>query len=331
MDKYKPIIRMNDILISVIVPVYNSEKTLPRCLESLIGQTYSNMEIICVNDCSTDKSEDIIRDYMTRDIRIRLINHAENTNAGGARNDGIKAAKGFYICLVDNDDRLALNAIETMVSYTKGGMVDIVVPRWVCWYEDKPQEEKQNLIVGGTREENIRWMYLNGMRVLGCLYKRALIVDNGAYFPERIFWEDNGIIGLWLNLASTITAIDDVCYYYHVTSASSSRAVTLNRVVDRIRTTDLFVENLKRYNFYEKDKELVDCTWLGLTCATVRQLGRFKFRVAKPYIREVASKIRTYLPNPYFKRFPVEQRFILKYPILSRFLIYCKHKIKNDL
>lgn len=98
-------------LISIIVPVYNVEKYLSKCLDSLIGQTYCNLEIICVNDDSPDGSIDILREYANRDKRIKVI-HQGNTGLSGARNTGLCHATGDYIMFVDSDDWVDLNICE---------------------------------------------------------------------------------------------------------------------------------------------------------------------------------------------------------------------------
>jgi glycosyltransferase involved in cell wall biosynthesis len=108
--------------ISIIVPVYNVEKYLRRCLDSIINQTLQDIEIIVVNDCSPDNSQTIIDEYALKDTRIKCILHKENLGLGGARNTGIQAAKGEYIGFIDSDDWVAENMFENMLilAETKG-------------------------------------------------------------------------------------------------------------------------------------------------------------------------------------------------------------------
>ena len=87
-------------MISVILPVYHVENYIEKCLQSLISQTFSDIEIICVNDCTQDNSITIVKEYQKKDPRIRLINHLENRGLGGARNTGISAAEGEYIVFI---------------------------------------------------------------------------------------------------------------------------------------------------------------------------------------------------------------------------------------
>lgn len=113
-------------LVSVIVPVYNAGEYLEQCLDSLIGQTYQNIEIICVNDGSMDRSLDILQDYSQRDSRIHIINK-ENTGVSQARNDALRVASGDYIMFVDADDWMDAQTSETVVTCAVEQIADIVM------------------------------------------------------------------------------------------------------------------------------------------------------------------------------------------------------------
>ena len=102
---------MDNALVSVIIPAYNVAEYIPFCLDSLISQTYKNLEIICVNDGSTDSTLDIIKEYAEKDSRIILIDK-ENGGLPSARNAGMNIAKGDYISFVDSDDVVSLDMIE---------------------------------------------------------------------------------------------------------------------------------------------------------------------------------------------------------------------------
>ena len=105
-------------IISVIIPVYNSEKYLRKCLDSVINQTLKDLEIICVNDGSTDQSLEILNEYINVDNRITVINQ-DNLGAGAARNKGLEVAKGEYIHFLDADDWLEPNAYELVYHHVK--------------------------------------------------------------------------------------------------------------------------------------------------------------------------------------------------------------------
>lgn len=101
-------------LISIIVPVYNSEKTLDRCINSILEQTFQNWELLLINDGSTDRSREICDEYTLKDKRIKTI-HKENGGVSSARNKGIKCSKGDYILMLDSDDSLELNTCESLM------------------------------------------------------------------------------------------------------------------------------------------------------------------------------------------------------------------------
>ena len=137
---------MRDLL-SVIIPVYNVEIYLPRCLDSVIGQTYKNLEIIIVDDGSTDNSGKIAEQYAAQDDRIYVI-HQENRGLGPARNSGLDVASGDFITFVDSDDWLELNAYETAIYMIEHTGADIVSFQYQEHYlngtiEDKSLEENQ--------------------------------------------------------------------------------------------------------------------------------------------------------------------------------------------
>lgn len=110
---------MNKDLVSIIVPVYNAERFISDTINSVINQSYNNWELILVNDCSNDKSENIIKSYSEKDKRINLINNSVNSKAAISRNNGIKKAKGRFICFIDADDLWDKEKIEKQVCFMK--------------------------------------------------------------------------------------------------------------------------------------------------------------------------------------------------------------------
>lgn len=120
--------------VSIIVPVYNVEKYLKRCVDSIIEQSYKNLEIILVDDGSKDNSFSICKEYESKDSRVRIF-HKENEGLGLTRNYGIEKSTGEYITFVDSDDYLTLDAVETMVEKAAVTNADVVVAN--MFYKDK--------------------------------------------------------------------------------------------------------------------------------------------------------------------------------------------------
>lgn len=177
-------------LISIIVPVYNSELYLDTCLKSLITQSYDQLEIILVNDGSTDNSKEICEKWQQNDSRIRIINQ-NNQGSSSARNAGINCAKGEWILFVDSDDMLANNAINDLFEYSAG--VDVVSFGWsvIDSYgkildnvvpDDVSHGDEENLlnqIVSGPLQ-NYFWSYLFSKKLID-----SFVLKYGTLFDER--------------------------------------------------------------------------------------------------------------------------------------------------
>ena len=123
-------------LVSVIVPVYNCYRYLDKCLDSLIGQTYSNIEIICVEDCSQDSSFEILKFYEKKDTRLKVCRHLVNQGQSGARNTGLDMARGDYVCFIDGDDVLITSAISKMIDAIRDENADICLFNMEMFFPD---------------------------------------------------------------------------------------------------------------------------------------------------------------------------------------------------
>ena len=114
-------------LVSIIVPIFKTERYVEKCLRSVMAQTYENLEILCINDDTPDQSAEIVAAIAKEDPRIRLLEHERNQGLGAARNTGLLAARGEYIASVDSDDYVAPDMIQALVDGTMGGVHDVVV------------------------------------------------------------------------------------------------------------------------------------------------------------------------------------------------------------
>ena len=113
--------------ISVIIPVYNAEKFIIKCLDSVINQTFQDIEIICIDDCSTDNSKQILKDFASKDSRIKTIFFDKNKKQGGARNAGLDIAQGKYVTFVDADDYIEPTMLEKMYKAAERNYCDLVI------------------------------------------------------------------------------------------------------------------------------------------------------------------------------------------------------------
>lgn len=316
--------------VSIVIPVYNSSKTLPKCLDSMIAQTYRDLEIICINDCSKDNSLDIIKEYQQKDSRVKLVNHTENMNAGGARNSGIRAATGTYICFVDNDDWMTPDAIDILIKESDGCSIDFVAPDWCEWYNDSKVVNHSNLIINASKEENCEHSLKHGCRILGCLIRRDIFFKNNMFYPERTFWEDNAIGNVLLYCSNQIKAVKKVLYYYYISPGSSSRSVSIRKTSDRIITTQLLYDNLNRLGFItSKNEDLVNYSILCFSYFTIRMLAMDSSGEAKILLIKVKQAISKLLPNKPLNELHPNYVLTLRFPTFSYYAWAIAYKLKR--
>ena len=208
----------NAPLISVIIPVYNVEKYVGRCLDSVIGNTYKNLEIICVNDGSTDGGLEVLKEYAAKDSRIKIIDKP-NGGLASARNAGIDAATGEYVAHVDSDDWIHRRYFEIFIkALEKCGDSDAVIFNLISTsdtIEDKPIDaDSLHYDAGGI--ELLRKYRFSRVYIWGRVYKRSLIGDfrqplNVSMGEDRIF--NLSVIGKKRDVK--LTVVDDAYLYYY--------------------------------------------------------------------------------------------------------------------
>ncbi len=199
-------------MISVIIPIYNVEKYLTKCIESVINQTYKNLEIILVNDGSTDNSKEIIDKYSSIDSRIKVINK-KNGGLSDARNVGIELAKGEYITFLDSDDWIELNMYEKLYKYIKQENADIVQCSYQKVYDEEVNNQKNkeevNIMSG---EKSLYNLGEKTVVVWNKIYKRELF--NDIRFPKGKYHEDEFTIYKVLYKANKIVDLNLPLVYY---------------------------------------------------------------------------------------------------------------------
>ncbi|EKY8174901.1 glycosyltransferase family 2 protein, partial [Enterococcus faecalis] len=182
-------------LVSVVIPVYNVEKYVEKCLDSVINQTYQNLEIIIVNDGSTDNSLSVCQKKKLSDSRIKLINK-ENGGLSSARNAGIECAQGEFICFIDSDDWIELDYIEVLLNGMENTNVDISVIQMIKVKDFNKiafQSESQTKWDIFERETAMRELFssnLIGYSANNKLYRISLF--KSIRYPEGMLMEDKG-------------------------------------------------------------------------------------------------------------------------------------------
>ena len=200
--------RNKEPLVSVIVPVYNVEKYVEKCLTSLIRQSYENLEIVVVDDGSTDGSGKICDKLAEQDVRL-VVFHKENGGLSDARNFGIKKAKGGMIALVDGDDYVKVDYIAEMVKKMQESGADVVI----CGFNNEipdcvTMSGKEATIKLLTRQENLEIVAWNK------LYRRDLFVKNEIWYPVGEKNEDSLTTYKLLAVAKKVTYVGKILYHY---------------------------------------------------------------------------------------------------------------------
>ena len=229
-------------MISVIVPVYNVEKYLEECLDSIQNQTYSDIEVILVNDGSTDKSKEICGKYCKQDNRFQLLNQ-ENQGLSAARNSGVAASTGEFIAFVDSDDIILPNYLETLMHYMRED-VDIVESQFTISKEEFLAESYKELTIlfEGNSQEAVKIFPKHVLNVNAVikLYRRP-IVEAVPYIDGVIFEDVYSGIGM-LKYIRKMIKIDYVGYYYRVRLGSIMHREFSSKNLDIFTVCDKLIE-----------------------------------------------------------------------------------------
>ena len=225
---------MNKELISIIVAIYKVEKWLPKCIDSILSQTYNNIEIILVDDGSTDNSGKICDEYAMKDSRIKVI-HKQNGGQSTARNAAIDIAKGKYIGFIDGDDWIEPNMYEVLLTRMKESSVDIVQCGWHIWNGMNMQKDieskKEILLTSDEALDNLATPTSKEVNTSVCckLFKRE-IIGITRFTPVRAY-EDDEFVFRTVGAANNILCISSCLYNYnqHENSTMTSK-FSLNRI-----------------------------------------------------------------------------------------------------
>lgn len=200
--------------ISVVIPVYNVEKFLAECLDSVVAQTFRDIEIICVNDGSTDRSPEILREYAAKDERFRIVDK-ENAGVSAARNDGIRMAEGKYILLVDSDDSIAPSLCEKTWETAEREKADMTFFFLFSDDQSRNWSPLRDFLKRNDFTQIDRATLLTQMAPVGKLWKRRFLLENEIRFPEGIGCGED-IVVHWnalLHSPEMAVVLEDLYYY----------------------------------------------------------------------------------------------------------------------
>lgn len=299
--------------LSVIVPVYNMAKdgNLEYCMNSLVGQTLQNMEIVAVDDASTDDSLVILRDFESRyPGRVKVVASPENRKQGGARNLGLQAAQGRYIGFMDSDDWVVPDLYERMVALAESTGADVVGTDMCRIYEHtmvpSQREECNSLSQTGVFDHEKRKDFLLHPGPLGTkIYAREIFFGKELRFPEHMYYEDNATfleIGMRIRHFEHIPEAN-VFYYQH--SGSTTTVIDMKKMQDRMEAMRIMMKYARENGALEEFHDVVEFHFSTLFYRnTLFSYMQSKLWKDPRFIRQLGKEMVETFPdfrkNPYY-------------------------------
>ena len=307
---------MFDCVFSILIPVYNADKYLERCLTSVVNQTFNRFEIICINDGSTDSSMDILEKYKEKDNRIKII-HIENHGIAYARNLALYYASGEYIYFVDSDDRLELNLLEVIYNKWIKEAPDIILFDIYRNIGDKeiytsayPMNAGGKIDINNSNKGFASFFLDNYRTVWNKIISKKLLVENNIQFID-LFHADDVLFCLEIGAVAKKVIYEPFAgYHYYFNATSISQKYVDNKVIDMVEK--LYFEEIKlecKYKNIDFHKFINTSLINGIVLiaeryvynpqnkmAIIEKLGRMKCLINKePYCMALLYYDRKYL------------------------------------
>lgn len=261
---------MQNKLITVVVPIYDVEKYIKQCLDSLVNQTYKNLEIICIDDCGTDNSMNIVEEYADKDSRIKILKQIENRGQGEARNLGIDNASGEYIYFIDSDDFIEKNYIKEFVDIIEMENVDFVCNINILKYygendsKNKQLKNKNQFTLDKKLEWNDKLLKVLPISAWCKLYKTDLLKTNKIYFANnKLKFEDFYFWYILKNQLKSVYIFYGSTYFYRQRNDSTMSVNKYNKndCFDSLYIIELLYKYYKENNIL--DKCSIPFSWLN--------------------------------------------------------------------
>lgn len=277
--------------VSVIIPVYNVENYLRKCLNSLVNQTLKDIEIIVVNDGTLDNSQEIIDEYVKKYPKKVVSIIQENGGQGAARNTGLLHAKGEYIGYVDSDDYVEENMYEELYKKAKEEDSDIVI----CG--NNVVKENYEFL---SKEDVDKEFLLGKMAVWNKIYKKNIIVDNKIQFRSKVWYEDLDFTMKVYFSSKKISYVDKPLYNYLLREGSTMNNNNIKRNLELIEAFDSLIDYCKDKKIYNKAKDEIEflCIYHMYIFAITRVLNtnnKYKDKIA--IINKFKDYINSNFPN----------------------------------
>ncbi len=327
-------------LVSILMPVFNTEKYVTEAVRSVLDQTYRNIELICFNDASTDRSLEILNSIASTDSRMKVVDSSVNVKQGGGRNRALRASSGRYVMFLDADDALEPNAVECCVTTALATGSDAVFFDWSLYYPTRNLKTRVEQLGGDAvnlvGDDLRRRIIQRSTAIWSAMYEKALITDNNLYFPEGVFFEDNAVALAIQLIARNPVKIDRALYLYRQDNQSVTRSTNNQCFFDRIESAVTLLSHLKRLRIYERYADELDYVFIQQYLEHTVYGAIYRFD--KPQIdriKEVRSGISHYVGdyrrNPLYLSRPFSKRLKLalhlRFPRLIKRLSNLRHKL----
>ena len=308
--------------VSIIVPVYNVEKYLRKCLESLVNQTLSDIEIIVVNDESPDNSQSIIDEYKLKyGEKIKSI-IKKNGGQGSARNEGLKVATGEYITYVDSDDYVALDMCEKMYNRAIQDESDIVTAG-ICIIDENYKVLKEEIFKLDTDIAFVssnKQILFDRTAVCNKLYKSSILKNSGFVFRENKWYEDFDFSVKVSLLSEKISIIQEPLYYYLLRQGSTMNNSNIRRNLEILEAMDNIVEFCRAKSIYKEYYDEIEFLavqhiYIPTICRIIRA-SKSNWKEKKNIINKILEYLNNSFPN-YRKN-----KYITKYLTKNKIAIF---------
>lgn len=320
-----------NILVTIIVPVYNLELYIGNCIQSILMQTYSNLQVIIVDDGSTDNSKSVIEEYAKKDSRINAL-YQTNAGVSSARNNGLRNAKGQFIMFVDGDDEIERIAVERLLDLACSYNVDVVSGNFI--YVDKKKNIVRN--VGNTAifalwyRKDILKNYLlgNSLYASSCarLYARNFLERNNILFSPELAINEDGFFTLQvMSKLPSIVVTGECLYRINVNSSSTTRNSPVEMREDI--TPKLYEDFLKSNNLWESFSELYKSWYIKSGASKLLHLAiKVPFSIYMKFWEEYMKKSNFHIYNNLRTRFSLGLRchfiaLLVKSPFCSYYFM----------
>ena len=319
-------ILQDNVLISVIIPIYKVEKYLKKCVESIVKQTYKNLEIILVDDGSPDSSGEICDELALIDSRITVV-HKKNEGVSNARNTGIDISKGEYIYFIDGDDYAELNAIEVLLKYALEKNADIVVA------DTNIVNEKGNVLNDSnvteikyqefSAKEAAEFYMLQDWGPWNKLYKRKVHED--VKFPSHKIHEDEAIMLQLISKSESIIHVHDKLYNYVKREGSTTTSLYSVKKIDWF---EAWVNNVK-YSEENFPASIDKAIYKMLITAIYNIDNLLKMESASKQVERIVGELKIYYKQillNLFIPFTYKVRVILLFTNLKLYRLIYKNR-----